>query len=130
PADTPIPANDHNQVLGIFTATGSIKLQSSYADQNLEVDGSLAAISQGGTGGFFVNGHINTFTNVGGQIQNNIYGASMNTENTYFDRRFTSRAGFAPPWFPSTTISSTGASATSYTASVQRVQWINSTALQ
>jgi hypothetical protein len=51
-----------------------------------------------------VSGSINTFNNVGGQIQSNIFSANMATQNTYFDRRFTSRAGFAPPWFPSTTL--------------------------
>ncbi|MGH9397880.1 MAG: hypothetical protein ACRD18_13650 [Terriglobia bacterium] len=131
PVDTLIPANENNnEVLGIFTTGGSIYLQSNYSDNNLEVDGSLAAISQGGSGGFFVNGYINTFNNIGGQIQNSIYGANMNTENTYFDRRFTSRAGFAPPWFPSTTLSGNSASATAYTASIQRIQWLNTTALQ
>lgn len=131
PADTLIPANENNnEVLGIFTPSGNITLQSPYSNNNLEVDGSLAAISNGGTGGFLVNGYINTFNNVGGQLQNSIYSANMNTENTYFDRRFTARAGFAPPWFPSTTITSGGTVQTSYTASVQRVQWVNITALQ
>ncbi len=131
PADTLIPANENNnEALGIFTPAGNITLQSSYSNHNLEVDGSLAAISNGGTGGFLVNGYINTFNNVGGQLQNSIYSADMNTENTYFDRRFTARAGFAPPWFPSTTVTSGGATQTSYTASVQRVQWVNTTALQ
>ena len=131
PADTLIPANENNnEVLGIFTPAGNITLKSPYGNNNLEVDGSLAAVSNGGTGGFLVDGYINTFNNVGGQIQNSIYSADMNTENTYFDRRFTSRAGFAPPWFPSTTLSGGGPPQASYTASVQRVQWLNTTALQ
>ena len=131
PADTLIPANENNnEVLGIFTPGGNITLKSPYANRNLEVDGSLAAVSNGGTGGFLVSGSIDTFNNVGGQIQSSIYSANMNTENTYFDRRFTARSGFAPPWFPSTTLTGTGPSSTSYTASVQRVQWLNTTALQ
>ncbi len=108
-ADTLIPANDTNQVLGIFTASGNINLQSKYSNSNLEVDGSLAAIGQScpaNSCGFTVTGSINTFNNVGGQIQSNIFSANMQTENTYFDRRFTSKPGFAPPWFPSTTVPS------------------------
>jgi hypothetical protein len=107
-ADTLIPANDHNQDLGLFTATGNIILSSPYGNKNLQVDGSQAAIGSscaGNSCGFLVSGCINTFNNVGGQIQANIFGACMNTENTYFDRRYTSKPGFAPPWFPSTTIS-------------------------
>ena len=134
PADTLIPANqNNNEVLGIFTPAGNIALQSPYTNHNLEVDGSLAAISSScasNSCGFTVNGYINTFNNIGGQIQSNIFGANMTTENTYFDRRFTARPGFAPPWFPSTTIANTGSSALTYAASVQRVQWTNTTALQ
>ncbi|MGH9357315.1 MAG: hypothetical protein ACRD10_14405, partial [Terriglobia bacterium] len=132
PADTLIPANENNnEVLGVFTPGGNITLKSPYANHNLEVDGSLAAVSDGGTGGFLVSGYINTFNNVGGQIQSSIYSADMNTENTYFDRRFTARAGFAPPWFPSTTLTGSGGPPlSSFTASVQRVQWLNTTALQ
>lgn len=106
-ANTLVPGNDFNQALGIFTATGNIDLQSPYANNNLQVDGSLAAIGQNCASwscGFTVTGYINTFNNVGGQIQYNIFGANMSTQNTYFDRRFTSRPGFAPPWFPSTTV--------------------------
>ena len=60
------------------------------------------------TCGFTVSGSINTFNNVGGQIQSNIFGGNMNTENTYFDQRFTNwtapgGGGFSPPWFPSIT---------------------------
>ena len=105
--DTLIAGNDYNQVLGIFTANGNINLSSSYSNKNLEVDGSLAAIGQNcaaNSCGFTVSGSINTFNNVGGQIQSNIFSASMQTENTYFDRRFTQKQGFAPPWFPSTTL--------------------------
>lgn len=116
---TPAAANGYNagatNALGVFTASGNIQLSSSYANRNLEVDGSLAAIGQTGTGactsstcGFTVSGSINTFNNVGGQIQSNIFGGNMNTENTFFDQRFTNwtapgGGSFAPPWFPSIT---------------------------
>lgn len=102
--------------LGVFTSHGNIQLSSPYSDQNLWVDGSLAAIGALTTDnppgqctttscGFTVSGHINTFTNIGGQIQTNIFGASMNTENTYYDRRFTdwNNGGFFPPAFPGIT---------------------------
>lgn len=106
--DTLIDGADHNQVFGLFTATGNIVLSSSYADKNLEVDGSLAAIGQNcasSSCGFKVSGCINTFNNIGGQIQANIFSACMNTQNTYFDRRYLSRSdNFAPPWFPATTV--------------------------
>ncbi|MHB8542056.1 MAG: hypothetical protein ACYDCD_14125 [Candidatus Acidiferrales bacterium] len=124
PPDTLIPANNKGQVLGIFTANGNINLDQSINGGNIEVDGSLAAISQGGSGGFYNTGAcINTFNNIGGQIQNSIYGACMNTENTYFDRRFSS--GFAPPWFPSTSVTPSGKTTATYTPSVQRIQWID-----
>ena len=132
-SNTLINGNDYNQVLGIFTATGNINLSSSYGNQNLQVDGSLAAIGQGCASnmcGFTVSGYINTFNNVGGQIQGNIFSANMNTQNTYFDRRFISRPGFAPPWFPSTTVNQadlTSALAPSVaTAQPQRMSWVTS----
>jgi hypothetical protein len=129
-ANTLVPGNDYNQVLGVFTATGNIVLSSPYANNNLEVDGSLAAIGQNCASrscGFTVTGYINTFNNVGGQIQYNIFGANMSTENTYFDRRFTSRPGFAPPWFPSTTVSQAdNALAPRVTSSFQRKNWLAS----
>ncbi len=106
-SDSLISGNDYNQVLGVFTASGNITLTSPYNNNNLEVDGALAAIGQNCASnkcGFTSSDNINTFTNVGGQIQGNIFSANMQTENTYFDRRFTSKAGFAPPWFPSTTL--------------------------
>jgi Tfp pilus assembly protein PilX len=132
PVATLIPGSDKNQDIGIFTATGNIQLSSSYSNQNLEVDGSLAAIGQScasNSCGFTVSGAINTFNNVGGQIQGNIFGANMQTENTYFDRRYTSRPGFAPPWFPSTTIQSvdiTNAATPVLTPTMQRISWLTS----
>jgi Tfp pilus assembly protein PilX len=135
PLDNLVPgAANMNQVLGIFTATGNFITQDSQADQNIQVDGSIATISQAdsanncasGKGGQLSNGHINTFNNVGGMIQSCIYAADVNAENTWFDRRFTSRPGFAPPWFPSTKIATGGPLPTNVTAAPpQRVQWVS-----
>jgi hypothetical protein len=130
PIDTLIPGNDHNQDLGIFTANGNIVLSSSYSNHNLQVDGSQAAIGGSCASnkcGYLVNGFIDTFNNIGGQIQTNIFSANMNTQNTYYDRRYTARAGFAPPWFPSTTITGTASTYTSPPIlTVQRTQWVAS----
>ncbi|MGB6431859.1 MAG: hypothetical protein WBF06_14840 [Candidatus Acidiferrales bacterium] len=139
PIDTLVPsAENMNQVLGIFTATGNFTVQSTYANSNIQVDGSIATISQtasggcnqgSGTGGFLANGFVNTFNNVGGQIQSCIYSADIDTENVWFDRRFTARPNFAPPWFPSTTLTQGGALPTNTTTTVQRTQWLNTTVL-
>ena len=149
PVATLIPGNDHNQDLGIFTAQGSIYLSTSYADHNLQVDGAQAVIGNScasSSCGFYVGnscpgGHcaawpaggnyqgscINTFNNVGGQMQTNIFGACLNVENTYFDRRYTSRPGFAPAWFPATTITNTASSITTPpTLTLQRTAWVTS----
>jgi phage baseplate assembly protein gpV len=129
-SNTLIAGNDFNQVLGIYSNAGNINLQSPYSNQNLQVDGSLAVVgSTCSTCGFTASGHINTFNNVGGQIQTNIFSADMNTENTYFDRRFTSKSGFMPPWFPSTTVPPgdiVAAGAPNVTYSFQRRSWATS----
>ena len=139
PVDTMVPSVENmNQVLGIFTATGNFTVQSTYSNSNIQVDGSIATISatassgcnQGsGTGGFLANGFVNTFNNVGGQIQSCIYSADIDTENGWFDRRYTARPNFAPPWFPSTTLTTGGALPTNINTSVQRTQWLNTTVL-
>jgi len=85
----------------------------------------MAAIASGRNWGFQTNGSINTLTNVGGRIENEAHSVSMNTANIYFDRRFTSKPGFAPPWFPSTTIGSSGpTSASAAPPTAQRTQWV------
>jgi hypothetical protein len=125
PVDTLIPGNDKNQALGIFTANGNINLMSPYQNNNLQVDGTQAPLQAGSQWCFTCTGYINTFNNVGGQIQSGICGCDMDTENTYFDRRLTSRAGFTPPWFPATTVTTNGASsATTIVPTVQHVQWV------
>jgi Tfp pilus assembly protein PilX len=124
PVDTLIPANNTGQVLGIFTANGNIELSSSYSNSNLEIDASMAAITQNGSYGFGTPGSLNTVTNVGGRIENQANGVNINTMNVYYDRRFSSNSGFAPPWFPSTTITATGATTTTTTMSATRSQWL------
>jgi hypothetical protein len=118
-----------NQDLGIFTANGNIILSTPYADDNLEVDGSQAAVGAScasNSCGFLVNGCINTFNNVGGQIQTNIFGACMNIENTYYDRRYTARSNFAPPWFPATTIGTGSGNSQLPIVTPQRLSWVAS----
>jgi Tfp pilus assembly protein PilX len=127
--DTLISGNDHGQVLGIFTATGDIQMNNSQADGNLQIDASIAMISQGGSGGWInVGPHINTLNVVGGRIANRAKSGNTTTRNIYFDRRFLSN-GFAPPWFPSTTLGSGGGTdSASFTPTVQRVSWIYTSA--
>ncbi len=57
-----------NQVLGIFTATGNFILSPTYSGDDIEVDGSIAMISQAGVSdtsiGHMATGHsVGTFTN-------------------------------------------------------------------
>jgi Tfp pilus assembly protein PilX len=129
PVDTLIPGNDHGQVLGIFTANGDIQLVPSANNINMEIDASLATIKSSGSGGLIntTSNTINTLNIVGGRIANQIKNINATQRNVYFDRRF-SQGGFAPPWFPSTTVTTTGAPTTIVTPSTQRVQWVNQTA--
>ncbi len=124
PADTLIPGNNNGQVLGIFTANGNINLNSNYANNNLEIDASMAALQAGQNYGFSTNeGSINTVTNVGGRIENAAHGVNITTFNVYFDQRFANTQGFAPPWYPSTTVTATGPAPAVAKPTVQRVQW-------
>jgi hypothetical protein len=132
-SNTYIPANDFNQVLGIFTNNGNIVLSSPYGNKNLQTDASLAAINASCPGGssscgFATSGSINTWTIVGGRIESYAHGVSISHGNTYFDRRFTARQGFAPPWFPSTTVDandlSSAPSAPLVTPTTQRTTWV------
>lgn len=125
PADTLIPNNNNGQALGIFTATGDVQLNNKQANGNLEIDASLATISQGGTGGLTnIGAQINTLTIVGGRIQNQIKNIATTTRNVFFDRRY-SQNGFAPPWFPSTHLTLGALTSAHATTTVQRVQWLN-----
>jgi hypothetical protein len=119
-----------NQVLGVFTANGSIVLSSPYSDKNLETDGSLAAIGSSsacgtGTCGFKSANTINTWNNVGGQIQSNEFVCTITTANTYYDQRFSAWSNFFPPWFPSTSTGGTSyvAHAPAVTPTQQRTSW-------
>jgi hypothetical protein len=95
--DTLIPGNDSGQVLGIFTSTGDIQLKNSQSNGDLQIDASLATISNGGSGGVVTIGsQINTLAIVGGRIQNQIKDINTTTRNVFFDRRF-AQNGFAPP---------------------------------
>ena len=127
PADTLIPGNDNGQVLGIFTATGNVQLNNKQSTGNLEIDASVATISQSGSGGIVNTGTaIKTLNIVGGRIQNTIQNINATTRNVLFDRRF-SQNNFAPPWFPSTTVTKNGQESAVMTPSVQRTQWLNQT---
>jgi Tfp pilus assembly protein PilX len=129
--DQLIPGGDTGQVLGIFTAKGDVNLANKQTNpNNLEIDASIATISQGGTGGIVNTGAaINTLTIVGGRIQNTIQNINSTTRNVLFDRRF-GKNGFAPPWFPSTTITPTAGSNQSVVTTVQRFTWFNQTVNQ
>jgi hypothetical protein len=127
PADTLIPGSNFNQVLGIFTAGGNIYLNNSQSSGNLQIDASLATIEAGGSGGLINNASaINTLNIVGGRIQNTIQNINTTTRNVFFDRRF-AQGNFAPPWFPSTNVTTVPSGVEASTASVPvvtRVQWL------
>jgi hypothetical protein len=126
PADSPIDSNDHGQVLGIFTSVGDIQLNNRQADQLLEIDGSLATLSSGGTGGVINTGAaIKNLNIVGGRIQNQIKNINSTKRNVFYDRRF-SKGGFAPPWFPSTSINQPGQETASIPQpTIVRTQWLH-----
>jgi hypothetical protein len=127
PADTLIAGNNNGQVLGLFTANGNINLYNQQANHNLEIDASLATIVAGGSGALINPGtSITTLNIVGGRIQNTIQNINTTTRNVFFDRRF-AQGGFAPPWFPSTTITvvPTGIeNSTLSTPALSRIQWL------
>jgi Tfp pilus assembly protein PilX len=130
PIDTLVPANNTGQVLGIFTASGNVNLANTQSNGNLEIDASVATISQGGSGGIVNTGNsINTLTIVGGRIQNTIQNIGATTRNVLFDQRFAGGA-FAPPWFPSTNAKPAGSSGESVIKTVRRTQWFNQTTYQ
>jgi Tfp pilus assembly protein PilX len=124
-AVSPAPTN----VFGIFTNGGNVQIQPSSNVSTMEIDASIATISNGGSGGIIAQWNtIGTLNIVGGRVQNKaLSGASLGSRNIYFDQRFAN--GFAPPWFPTTTITTS----TTNTASPQqpkpiRLSWVNSSA--
>jgi Tfp pilus assembly protein PilX len=124
---SPSPTN----VFGIFTPTGDIQLRVPNAGQNLEIDASLAMISNGGSGGLINTwNQINTLTIVGGRIANQAKQGNVTTRNIWFDRRFL-QGGFAPPWFPATTVTTSGTTSATVSPNVTatRVLWVNTSAM-
>jgi hypothetical protein len=78
--DTLIPGHDNNPVLGIFPVSGNLNLNTHQT--NLELDAAVAIISLGGTGGIKNTGSaINTYTHVGSDARNALYGAAIAIEN-------------------------------------------------
>ena len=127
--DQLVPANDTGQVLGIFTSGGNVQLANTQSSGNLEIDASIATISQTGSGGIVNTGsNINTLTIVGGRIQNTIQSIGATTRNVLFDRRFLS--GFAPPWFPSTTVTPAAGVGAAAVVTWKGTQWLNQTNYQ
>jgi Tfp pilus assembly protein FimT len=127
PADTLIPGNNSGQVVGIFTGSGDIQLKNGQSNGNLEIDASLATISNNGTDGLVnVGNQINTLSIVGGRIQNQIKNIGGTTRNVFFDWRFAQNK-FAPPWFPSTTVQTTASNSATLTTTIQRTNWFNRT---
>ncbi len=124
--DQLIPANNTGQVLGIFTSNGNVQLQNGQSNGNLEIDASIATISATGSGGIVNTGNsINTLTIVGGRIQDTIQNIGATTRNVLFDRRFLN--GFAPPWFPSTTVTPKSGVGGAAVVTWKGTQWLNQT---
>jgi hypothetical protein len=121
------PSGDTRQALGIFTAGGNIDMHAPTSGGNLEIDASIATISQGGSGGLTNTGNaINTLTIVGGRIQNTIQNINTTTRNVLFDQRYAN--GFSPPWFPSTTIAANGVNNAQFVnLKISRLSWQNQT---
>jgi len=127
PADTLIPGNDHGQVLGIFTAKSDVQMDNKQSNGNLEIDASIAMISQGGTGGWInIGNHIDTLVLMGGRIANQAKSGNTTTRNIFFDRRY-AQNGFAPSWYPSTTVQSSASNSATMTTTIQRTKWFNRT---
>jgi Tfp pilus assembly protein PilX len=99
-------------------------------NSNLEIDGALAMLSNNcsagsqSCGGIQTLNSIGTMTYVGGRSETNAHSVSMNSENVFYDRRFLN--GFGPPFFPSTTVQLSQASAPTPTPSFQRLTWSTS----
>ena len=126
-AVSPPPSN----VLGIFTTGGNIQIQPPSAVSTLEVNASMAAINSASGSNYGLQASwnsINTLNIVGGRVQNKaLDGSALGARNIYFDQRFT--GGFAPPWFPTTTLPAPPTDiATIQPIAVLRQSWVNSSA--
>lgn len=122
---SPSPTN----VLGIYTSGGNIELKPPSNVSTMEIDASLAEMASGQSYGMIAQWNsIGTLNIVGGRVQNEaLSGASLTSRNIYFDKRFGN--GFAPPWFPTTTITSTTTNtAVPATPTANRTSWVNSSA--
>ncbi len=124
--DTLIPGHDKGQALGLFTANGNV-IPKIPSEGNLEIDASIATISQNGTGGLAISASsamIDKLTIVGGRIHNSAYSTNgkLGSRDVFFDKRF--GQNLAPPWFPSTSLSSTSGTASNSVITFNRQQWV------
>lgn len=128
-SDTPVSPAPTN-VLGIYTTGGSVQFQPPNNVNTMEVDASFATINgNGGNYGLQASWNsINTLNIVGGRVQNTaLDGSALGARNIYFDTRFEN--GFAPPWFPTTTLPAPPVdTATVQTPVAKRQSWVNSSA--
>jgi len=101
-------------------------LKNGQSNGNLEIDASLATISNNGTGGLInVGNQINTLSIVGGRIQNLIKNIGATMRNVFFDRRFAQND--IAPWFLSTTVQTSWSNSATLTTTIQRTNWFNRT---
>jgi Tfp pilus assembly protein PilX len=126
-AVTPAPTN----VLGVYTTGGNVQFQPPSSVTTMEVDGSFATINgtAGSAWGLQASWNsIGTLNIVGGRVQNQaLDGSSLGQRNIYFDQRFSN--GFAPPWFPTTTLPVPPTDTASISpVTVKRLSWVNSSA--
>ncbi len=144
PVGSLITGNNNGQALGIFTANGTVILNPpGSGGGNLEIDASIAATSTADSNSscslsYICKGSIsvadgntiNTLSIVGGRIQNIAQvmpAGTINTRNIIYDRRYQG-GGFAPPFFPSTTVTTTSGStdySTVITGTLQRKEWVS-----
>jgi hypothetical protein len=129
-SDTPVTPPPGN-VLGIFTTGGNVQFQPPSNVTSMEVDASFATVNAaaGSTYGLEASWNgINTLNIVGGRVQNEARsGSALGARNIYFDTRFNS--GFAPPWFPTTTLPAPPTDIAIPVFPVpNRTSWVNSSA--
>jgi len=127
-SDTPVSPAPTN-VLGIYTSGGNIELKPSTNVSTLEIDAADATIGAGASYGIDAEWNsIGTVNMVGGRVQNvALSGASVGARNIYFDTRFAN--GFAPPWFPTTTITTTASNtAVAQPPTLSVLSWNNTSA--
>jgi hypothetical protein len=101
-----------------------VQMNNQQSNGNIELDASIAMISQNGSGGWMgtSGNNMNTVTLVGGRIANVAKACYCNSRNLYFDQRFAAGA-FSPPWFPSTTLSTGTSVVDPFKATTVRTAW-------